>query len=123
MRVHSPEVLVTHTREIGQIHQALHSAAPRIGGSASIPTAIAIAQLALKHRTNKNLRQRVVVFVGSPIEEAGGEGGTQALVKLAKKLKKNSVAVDVVAFGEGAAEPYSTTLRSFVENVTQGDGS
>lgn len=122
-RVPSPEVLVTHTREIGQIHAALHSSSSRIGGSASIPTAIAIAQLALKHRQNKNLRQRVVLFVGSPIEEAAGEGGAPALIKLAKKLKKNNVAVDVIAFGDAVEGPGQETMRAFVEAANSGDNS
>jgi hypothetical protein len=49
--------------------------------------------LALKHRQNKSQRQRVVVFAGSPVAE-----DEATLVRLGKKLKKNNVAVDVVAF-------------------------
>jgi hypothetical protein len=49
--------------------------------------------LALKHRQNKSQRQRVVIFSGSPVGE-----DEASLVKLGKKLKKNNVAVDVVAF-------------------------
>ena len=49
--------------------------------------------LALKHRQNKSQRQRVVVFAGSPVAE-----DEETLVRLGKKLKKNNVAVDVVAF-------------------------
>lgn len=30
---------------------------------------VQIAQLALKHRQNKNQRQRIVIFIGSPIQE------------------------------------------------------
>lgn len=45
------------------------------------------------------------------------------MIKLAKKLKKNSVNVDVVAFGEGAEDSQSSVLRAFVENVSQGDSS
>ena len=114
-------MLATNTKDIGHILSALHVASGKIAGTADIATAISVAQLALKHRQNKNLRQRIIVFVGSPLTEPGADDAS--MVRLAKKLKKNSVAVDVVAFGEGAAEPYSTTLRSFVENVTQGDGS
>ena len=49
--------------------------------------------LALKHRQDKSQRQRLVVFVGSPVAE-----DEATLVRLGKKLKKNNVAVDVVAF-------------------------
>ncbi|KAI0315349.1 hypothetical protein OF83DRAFT_1173907 [Amylostereum chailletii] len=121
----SPEVLVTHSKELGEILGALHDASSKLGGLASIPTAIAIAQLALKHRQNKNLRQRVLVFVGSPLEDASPDA-ERALVRLAKKLKKNNVALDVVAFGDGieeAGEEGRSILRAFVEAASSGDNS
>ena len=65
--------------------------------------------------------QRIIVFVGSPL--SGPDSDQPSMIKLAKKLKKNSVSVDVVAFGEAADEAHSSVLHSFVENVTQGDGS
>ncbi|KAI0069284.1 hypothetical protein BV25DRAFT_1874947 [Artomyces pyxidatus] len=120
-----PEVLVTHTKELGQILTALHSTASNLGRTASIPTAIAIAQLALKHRQNKNLRQRVVVFVGSPLEDTSPDA-ERSLVRLAKKLKKNNVALDVIAFGDGieeAGEGGHSILRAFVEAASSSDNS
>ena len=42
-----------------------------------------------------------------------------ALVKLAKKLKKNNVAVDVVNFGE--ADANVAKLDAFVQAVNSGD--
>ncbi|KAI9461044.1 hypothetical protein F5148DRAFT_1300190 [Russula earlei] len=120
-----PEVLVTHTKELGQILAAVHQTSTNLGRTASIPTAIAIAQLALKHRQNKNLRQRVVVFVGSPLEDASPDA-ERALVRLAKKLKKNNVALDVVAFGDGieeAGEDGHSILRAFVETASSSDNS
>ena len=113
----SPEVLVTHTKEIGQILTAVHNTSTNLGRTASIPTAIAIAQLALKHRQNKNLRQRVIVFVGSPLEDTSPDA-ERALIRLAKKLKKNNVALDLIAFGDGieeAGEDGHSILRAFVE--------
>ena len=41
----------------------------RIEGEVHLATAVQVAQLALKHRENKNQRQRVVLFVGSPVAE------------------------------------------------------
>ncbi|KZT63715.1 hypothetical protein DAEQUDRAFT_99485 [Daedalea quercina L-15889] len=116
-----PEVLVTHTKDIGQILQALHSTSGKVGGTADIPTAIAVAQLALKHRQNKNLRQRIIVFVGSPLEGQGAD--EKAMVRLAKKLKKNNVAVDFIAFGDGIEEGERSVLKAFVENTSSGDNS
>ncbi|EKM82134.1 hypothetical protein AGABI1DRAFT_112251 [Agaricus bisporus var. burnettii JB137-S8] len=119
-----PEVLVTHTKDIGQILQGLHVATSKIGGEIDIPTAIAVAQLALKHRENKNLRQRIIVFVASPLD--GQAADEKAMVRLAKKLKKNNVAIDVICFGDGieeAAEDGKTVLRTFVESANSSDNS
>ncbi|KAJ6607900.1 hypothetical protein B0H10DRAFT_1816865 [Mycena sp. CBHHK59/15] len=119
-----PEVLVTHTKDIGQILQAIHTTSSKIGGDIDIPTAIAIAQLALKHRSNKNLRQRIIVFVASPLD--GPAADEKGMVKLAKKLKKNNVAIDVVCYGDGIEEPADdgrTVLKSFVDSASSGDNS
>lgn len=117
----SPEVLVTYTKDLGQILQAIHSASSNVGGVADITTAIAVAQLALKHRQNKNLRQRIVVFIGSPLE--GQSADERNMIKLAKKLKKNNVAVDVIAFGDGIEEGESNVLKTFVDNANSSDNS
>ena len=71
-------------------------------------------KLALKHRQNKNQRQRIIVFVGSPIE-----ADEKTLVKLAKKMKKNSVAVDIINFGEEAEN--AAKLGAFISIVNSGD--
>jgi len=110
----TPEVLVTPTQDIGKILVALHNL--KIGGEADLATGIQIAQLALKHRLNKNQRQRIIVFVGSPLR-----ADEKSLVKLGKKLKKNNVSIDVVSFGE--EEENDLRLRTFVETVSSGDNS
>ncbi|PWN51130.1 hypothetical protein IE53DRAFT_368322 [Violaceomyces palustris] len=110
----SPEVLATLTQDIGKVLTALHST--KIGGTSDISTGINVAQLALKHRQNKNQRQRVIVFVGSPISEPEA-----SLVRLGKKLKKNNVAVDVISFGED--EENQEKLSKFIEAVNSGENS
>lgn len=65
------------------------------GGKVDLTTSIQIAQLALKHRKNKNGGQRIIVFVGGVISES-----VEALQKLGKQLKKNNVALDVISLGE-----------------------
>lgn len=52
-------------------------------------------QLALKHRQGKNHKMRIVAFIGSPVGLDEKE-----IIKLAKRLKKEKVNVDVVSFGE-----------------------
>ncbi|KAF8335003.1 uncharacterized protein EI90DRAFT_3144927 [Cantharellus anzutake] len=109
----TPEVLVTPTPDVGKILSALHGL--KINGEADIVTGIQIAQLALKHRQNKNQRQRIIVFVGSPL--AADE---KTLIKLGKRLKKNNVSIDIISFGE---EENDARLRAFVEAVSSSDNS
>jgi 26S proteasome regulatory subunit N10 len=63
----------------------------QIGGKQNFLKAMNVAQLCLKHRINKHQKQRIVVFVASRITASEGE-----LSDLAKKLKRNNVAVDLV---------------------------
>lgn len=66
-----------------------------------------------------------MVFVGSPLEDTSAEA-ERALIRLAKKLKKNNVAVDLIAFGDGieeAGEDGHSILRAFVEAATSSDNS
>lgn len=111
----SPTVLVTPTTDIGAILGGLH--ATKIKGKSHLGTALSIAALALKHRQNKSQRQRIVCFNCSEIQDEEKE-----LVKLAKKMKKNNISVDFVAFGDLEGET-KRKLELFNENVTGGDGS
>lgn len=43
--------------------------------------------------------------------------------KLAKKLKKNNVAVDFIAFGDGIEEGPLNVLRTFSETTSSADNS
>ena len=87
-------------------------------GSVSLVQGVQIAQLALKHRQNKNQRQRIVAFIGSPLAEE-----EKALVKVAKKLKKNNVSIDIVSFGEEAAQQNAEKLESFLNAANSNDQS
>ncbi|CAG8895634.1 unnamed protein product [Penicillium nalgiovense] len=110
-----PEVLSTFTGEFGAILAGLHRT--KISGTSHLSSTIQVAALALKHRMEKSQRQRIIVFSCSPIEE-----DEKTLVKLAKKMKKNNVSIDVVAFGDLESDQ-TKKLEAFVENVKSGDGS
>ncbi|RDW60267.1 26S proteasome regulatory subunit-like protein [Coleophoma crateriformis] len=112
-----PEVLVTLTTDHGKILEGLHRTKTKIRGGSHLATGIQIAGLALKHRQNKAQRQRIIVFTCAPIPE-----DEKTLVKLAKKMKKNNVSIDFVAFGE-LDDDVQTKLTAFNENVKGGDGS
>ncbi|KAJ9081236.1 proteasome regulatory particle base subunit rpn10 [Entomophthora muscae] len=109
-----PEVLVTLTSDLGKVLNAIHRVS--IGGNPNFTTGIQVAQLALKHRQNKNQRQRIIVFVGSPIHE-----NEKDLVRLAKKMKKNNVAVDIINYGETSVN--ETKLQAFMDAVTSSSNS
>lgn len=103
--------------------QGIYDARSKMGGSADLQTAINVAQLALKHRQNKNLRQRIIVFLGSPA--AGSPGlDEKNIQKLAKKLKKNNIAIDIICFGDGIEEDSETSLlKALVDGANSGDNS
>lgn len=102
----NPQVLTTLTTDVGRILSKLHSVEPI--GEINLMTGIRVAHLALKHRIGKNHKMRIVVFVGSPVNTDEKE-----LIKLAKRLKKEKVNVDVVNFGE---EAFNTDkLTSFIK--------
>ena len=111
----NPTVMVTPTGDLGKVLQAMQGVEID-GAHARLAVSIQIAQLTLKHRENKNQRQRIVVFIGSPIVE-----DVDALVKLGKKLKKNNVSVDVVSFG--CDEENKDKLEAFHAAVNSGDTS
>lgn len=108
------EVLVTLTSDAGRILSKLHQVQPN--GNMNLLTGIRIAHLALKHRQGKNHKMRIVVFVGSPIT-----ADERDLVKLAKRLKKEKVNVDLVSFGEEISN--NELLTTFVNTLNGKDGS
>lgn len=107
------EVLVTLTTDVSKLLAKLHQVQP--GGEVKFLSTIRIAHLCLKHRQGRNHRMRIVVFVGSPILDEDAD-----LVKLAKKLKKEKVNVDIVSFGEEAAN--AAKLESFITTINGKEG-
>lgn len=108
------EVLATLTSDVGRILSKLHRVQPQ--GTINLLTGIRIAHLALKHRQGKNHKMRIVAFVGSPVETEEKE-----LVKLAKRLKKEKVNVDIVSFGEEVSN--NELLTAFVNALNGKDGA
>ncbi|QHO48789.1 uncharacterized protein DS421_1g08390 [Arachis hypogaea] len=99
-------VLVTPTSDLGKILACMHGL--EIGGDMNLAAGIQVAQLALKHRQNKKQQQRIIVFAGSIGDDW-------------KKVKKNSVALDIVNFGEedeGKTEKLEALLAAVNNNDT-----
>uniref|UniRef100_A0A146KSA0 26S proteasome non-ATPase regulatory subunit 4 n=1 Tax=Lygus hesperus TaxID=30085 RepID=A0A146KSA0_LYGHE len=115
------EVLATLTTDVGRIQSKLHQldfSQVNPNGDINLLTGIRIAHLALKHRQGKNHKMRIVAFVGSPIGVDDKE-----LVKLAKRLKKEKVNVDIVSFGEEAENNDLLTLFINTLNGKEGGSS
>ncbi|XP_012286987.1 26S proteasome non-ATPase regulatory subunit 4 [Orussus abietinus] len=108
------EVLATLTSDVGRILSKLHRVQPN--GNLCFITGIRIAHLALKHRQGKNHKMRIVAFVGSPIQIDEKE-----LVKLAKRLKKEKVNVDIISFGEESIN--NEVLTAFINALNGKDGT
>ncbi|WWC97561.1 hypothetical protein V866_004445 [Kwoniella sp. B9012] len=112
MAGNSPSLLVTPTNDLGKLLSSLSKV--NISGISSLSTSISIAQLSLKHRENKNQRQRIVVFIGSPLSQEADS--KENLVKLGKKLRKNNVLIDVITFGDEGREN-DDKLNALIEAV------
>lgn len=111
-------VHVSPCRSNGSIMAAL-SKEVRISGQANLSGALKTAALALKNRQNKNQRQRIIAFVGSPVDDDVSE-----LVRLAKALKKNNVSVDLINFGaENASNENPEKLEQFIAAVKNAENS
>ncbi|XP_030639771.1 26S proteasome non-ATPase regulatory subunit 4-like isoform X1 [Chanos chanos] len=108
------EVLTTLTPDTGRILSKLHAVQPR--GTISFCTGIRVAHLALKHRQGKNHKMRIIAFVGSPVED-----NEKDLVKMAKRLKKEKVNVDIINFGE--EEMNTEKLTAFVNTLNGKEGT
>jgi len=107
-------VLVTLTTDTGKILAKLHQVGP--AADLRFISGIKIAHLCLKHRQGKNHKTRIVAFVGSPIDADEKE-----MVKLAKKLKKEKVNIDIVNFGEDEAN--ADILNKFVTTINGKEGT
>uniref|UniRef100_A0AAY4DL25 26S proteasome non-ATPase regulatory subunit 4 n=1 Tax=Denticeps clupeoides TaxID=299321 RepID=A0AAY4DL25_9TELE len=107
------EVLTTLTPDTGRILSKLHAVQPR--GKISFCTGIRVAHV--NHfLQGKNHKMRIIAFVGSPVED-----NEKDLVKLAKRLKKEKVNVDIINFGE--EEVNTEKLTSFVNTLNGKEGT
>ena len=87
-----------------------------LNGECDITSALSISILCLKHRINKNQKQRIILFVGSPIKAK-----TENLILIGKKLKKYNVAVDIISFGH--VEENREALNAFLKEVNNSNNS
>merc|ERR1711892_414668 len=104
----------TLTSDSAKLHSVLSRVEP--GGEMKFGSAVRIAQLSLKHRMDKHHKQRIIMFICSPIDDEEKD-----VVKIAKKLKKEKVNIDIISFGED--ESNNEKLAVFVNTLNGADGS
>jgi len=93
----APNVLCTLTSNESKMAHCMDQIEPH--GEVNLLTGIQVAQLALKHRANMNLRQRILVFVSSPVPH-----DKETIERAGAKLKKESVSIDIVYMGDNARD-------------------
>lgn len=112
----SVDVILTPTQDIGNILSAIASIKVKGGTDCDLIKAIQIAQLALKHRQNKNQKLRIVCFVCSPIS-----ANEKQLESIGKVLKKNAVCLDIINVADSADN--ASKLKKLVESADSGSTS
>lgn len=110
------EVHQTPSTDHGSFVAAL--AQMQIKGKSDVIRGIQCATLALKHRQNKNQKQKIICFVGSPLATTVTE---KQVEQLGKQLKKNNVSLDIVSFGE--IEENKARLEKLISSCNSNDNS
>lgn len=108
------EVHVSLTNDLTRILNANKNV--QISGESDFLTAMNIATLTLKYRQNKNQKQRIILFVGSPINHS-----LEEVVQTGKKLKKYNIAVDIISFGH--VDENREVLNQFLSQVNNANNS
>ncbi|CAL2028627.1 hypothetical protein CAEBREN_17091 [Caenorhabditis brenneri] len=112
----SVQVLSSLSTEQGRLMMKTHSIEPY--GKCNFIAGLKIAHLALKHRQNRNHKMRVVMFIGSPLEDID----SAELIRIGKKMKKEKVLCDVIMFGDNDVEGHEK-FTSFVETLNGKEGT
>ena len=74
------EMITTLTNDESRLLGSINNI--NLNGESDLISALNIAILCLKHRINKNQKQRIILFVGSPVKAK-----KENLVQIGKKLK------------------------------------
>ncbi|SPJ09765.1 26S proteasome regulatory subunit RPN10, putative [Plasmodium sp. DRC-Itaito] len=106
------KVKVSLTNDIGQLLSCIHDI--KLDGTCDIIRSLLIAQLALKHRVDKNLDQKIILFIGSPFNV-----NEKQLINTGKQLKKNNISVDIISFGN--IDKNRDKLMMLFESVNNND--
>ena len=107
------KILVTPTNETSLLYSVFNKI--QIGGDNKFAKALQIAQLALKHRINKNQRERIIAFVASEIRESETE-----VIDICRKMRRNNTQIDIINIGNAANV---NILKTIIDTVNIEDQS
>jgi len=108
------QVLSTLTTDQSRVLNAMKTIS--LTGESDYITSLNIAQLTLKHRQNKNQRQRIILFVCAPIKHS-----VEEITLVGKKLKKYNVAIDIISYGN--VDENSAILKTLLDTVNNNNNS
>jgi 26S proteasome regulatory subunit N10 len=108
------EVHVTLTNDLARVLNAVKDI--KLSQECDFITALNISVLTLRHRQNKNQKQRIILFIGSPIRHK-----LEEMVQVGKKLKKYNIAVDIISFGH--VEENRELVEGFLNAVNNANNS
>ena len=72
--------------------------------------------MTLKHRQNKNQKQRIVIFICSPIKNS-----IEEITLVGRKLKKYNVAIDIISYGN--VDENSSPLKALLDSINNNNNS
>jgi 26S proteasome regulatory subunit N10 len=86
----------------------------KIGGKMQFANSLQIANMGLSH-FSLNSTRRIIMFLGSPVNES-----LEKLEKIAKTLRKNDIAIDIIALGVQENKPL---LKKFINIASKNNNS
>ncbi len=108
------EVHVTLSNDLARILNAIKDI--KLSSESDFITSLNISVLTLRHRQNKNQKQRIILFIGSPIKHK-----LEEMVQMGKKLKKYNIAVDIISFGH--VDENKQLIEGFLSSVNNANNS
>lgn len=107
------QVHVTPTNEVSLLHSVFTKI--QVGGQSRFAKSLQIAQLALKHRVNKNQRERIIIFVASEIKESEAE-----IIDICRKMRRNNTQIDIININNSSNV---NILKTIIDTVNIEDQS
>lgn len=103
------EMLSPVITDIASLLKSLHKG--DIGGDCNIHSSLQLAHMVLRNRPARCTAARVIVFSGSPTLDR-----LDSLRTIAQLYKKNSIALDVISFGDSSADFLQTLVNTADNN-------